>query len=652
MMRIWNHNTRSSANTDDAAGAAPTGGAITTAGAAAAAGVTAEGASQPEETQRVPLRSEIAAEYKWRLEDIFTDDESWARERAELAAEFPKLAAFHGAPAKSAAALLACLKAQDAFFSRCETLYAYAKMRRDEDNANDKYQAFTDIAMSLITEALAAASYIVPEILAAGRARIDAYLAESAKSADTAELVTYAHYFDDLFRQQEHILPEREEAILALAGDPLGAADDIYTMFTNADLKFPDVKDERGNLAELSEGRYVRFLESGDRGVRERAFHTLYDTYSTYRNTLAASLSASVKKERFLSNVRKYGSAIEMNLDADRVPVALYDRLIEAVDGHLGLLHRYLRLRKRALGLSELRMYDLYTPIVPAADRRIAYEDAVSLVKEGLLALGPRYSADLARALSSGWIDVFENVNKTRGAYSWGTYRSHPYILLNYQSRIDDVLTLAHEIGHSMHSYYTNRTQPYIYSEYKIFVAEVASTVNESLMLNYLIGAAKDETEKAYLLNRQLETIRGTLFRQTMFAEFERTVHKKAQEGEALTPDTLSEVYKALNDKYFAKEVAVDGRIALEWARIPHFYRPFYVYQYATGISAAIFLTERIRAEGREAVDRYMEFLSSGGGDYPLLLLSRAGVDLTSPAPVEGAMRAFEAALAELEKLV
>ena len=611
-----------------------------------AAGAASGADAAENEGGRIPPRSQIAAEYKWKLEDMFADDGAWEREYDALANEYKLIASHRGGLASGAEALLACLKARDGVYSRCESLYAYAKMRRDEDNTVSRYQAYTDKAMSLFTEASAVCSFIAPELLAAGRARIESFIAENDG------LAVYSHYMDDLFRQCEHILSEREEEILALAGEPLNGADDIYTMLTCADMKFADIEDEHGNPAELSEGRYIRFLESADRGVRGRAFHELYRTYAMYKNTIASSLSASVKKDKFLSTVRKYGSSIEMNLDDDNVPVAIYDRLIEAVDAQIGLMHRYLRLRKRALSLPELRMYDVYTPITGASDRVITYPQAVGYIREGLSVLGGRYLDDLDRAFSQGWIDLYENVNKTHGAYSWGTYLSHPYILMNYQSRVDDALTLAHELGHALHSYYTNKNQAYINSEYKIFVAEVASTVNESLVLEHIIQNADDRAEKIYLLNRLLETIRGTLFRQTMFAEFERVIHNMAREGAALTADALSAEYKKLVDKHFGAEVNVNDEIAMEWARIPHFYRAFYVYQYATGISAALSITRRIKAEGAPAVERYLEFLAGGGSDYPLELLKRAGVDLTTPEPVEGAMQVFGAALTELENLI
>ena len=367
---------------------------------------------------------------------MFASDDDWERELAALSGEHKALASYRGNLVESSITLYECFKKRDDIFSRCETLYAYAKMRRDEDNTNDRYQGYTDKAMSLYSEVAAACSYIAPELLAAGRERIGAFLSENAG------LAVYTHYIDELFRQREHILSDAEEAILALAGEPLNAADDIFTMLTNADMKFPEIEDENGAPAELSEGRYVRFLENSDRGVRDRAFHALYSTYAKFRNTIAASLSSSVKKDKFLATVRKHASSIEMFLDDDMVPVGLYDNLIETVESHLGLLHRYLRLRKRALGIEELQMYDLYTPIVAESERDIAYENAVKLVREGLAPLGGRYCSDLDNAFSNNWIDVYENANKTNGAYSWGTFLSHPYILMNYQNRVDDLLTL------------------------------------------------------------------------------------------------------------------------------------------------------------------------------------------------------------------
>ena len=597
------------------------------------------------EMVRIPHRGEISAQFKWKLEDMFADDAAWKDEYNKLSIEYKDIARFQGTLSKNAAQLCVCLKTKDAIYSRLDMLFTFARMRRDEDNANDQYQALTDMALSLYSDIMAASAFIEPELLAVDRKRINTFLAEEPA------LLVYRHYIDELFRQKEHILSEREEMMLAMAYDSLNASSEIYSIFSNTDLKFPNVHNEAGEEVELTEGRYVKMLESRDRQVREETFSTLYATYEGYKNTLASTFSASIKKDGFLSSIRNYPSSIEMYLDDDMVPVSIYDKLIETVDAHLPLMYRYLKLRKKLLQLDELHMYDLYTPIISGTEKKINYNAAVALVQSGLSVLGEQYGSDLEYALSAGWIDVYENANKTRGAYSWGAYASHPYVLLNYQNTVDDVLTLAHEIGHALHSYYTNRAQPYVYSEYKIFVAEVASTVNESIMLDFMIKGAKSEKEKAYLLNRKLETIRGTLFRQTMFAEFERIVHRKVQAGEPLTPESLSSIYKALNDKYFAKEVTVDAQIALEWARIPHFYSSFYVYKYATGISAATALTNQILHEGEPAIQRYMKFLTSGCSNYPLQLLNDAGVDLTTSKPVEETMHVFREALDELESI-
>ena len=653
---------------------------------------------------KIPDRSEISDEYKWRLEDMFASDSDWERECESLREYIGIFAGFQGRLSESASILLKCLEAQDDAASRCEMVYAYARMRRDEDNNNDKYQAYAGAAMTLYSEVMTATSYIAPEILAMSEETLRLFIEGDAldktegviggdesfktKSAigKDVPLITkgviggdesfktksaigddefgkpgglgiYSHFFNDLLRQKAHILSNREEEILAMASETLNSSSDIYTKFSNADLKFPNVTDDTGKEVELSEGRYVRLLESFDRQVRENTFKTLYATYGSFKNTIAASLSACIQKDRFVSAVRHYSSTIEAHLDADNVPVSVYDNLIETVNRNLSLLHRYIRLRRKALNIEKLHMYDLYVPMVAPTERRIPYDTALNLVVEGLSGLGEKYVEDVKRAVRSGWTDIYENLGKTRGAYSWGAYKSHPYVLMNYQGAIDDVMTLAHELGHAMHSYYTNLVQPYVYSGYKIFVAEVASTVNEALLINYLINDsdyARDAKEKAYLINRQLETFRGTLFRQTMFAEFERIIHKKSDNGESFSPELFSTIYKELNDKYFSSEVEVDSQIALEWARIPHFYNAFYVYQYATGISAATSLAKRISSEGScgPSVDRYMKFLSSGGSDYPLELLKLAGVDMTVPAPVEEALQVFESSLYKLEELI
>lgn len=594
----------------------------------------------------LPKRDEIEAAYKWKLEDIYPDDGAWEEDYRKVRDLSTKLADFKGRLSESPERLMDCLKLCDDMFSLNDKLFVYARMRRDENNANSKYQALSDRAMALSTEIYAAASFIVPEITSMKEELLGSFMDKDK------ELKVYRHYFSDILRQKPHILSEREEELLALSSEIAHAASDVFTMFNNADVKFPYVKDEKGEEVELTKGRYIKFLESRDRRVREDAFHALYESYFKMKNSLSAMLNNNIKKDRFYAVVRKYDSSRASSLDADNVPDNVYDSLIDTVGRNLPLLHRYLELRKRALKLDELHMYDLYVPIVEEPEKTTKYEDALKLVTEGLRPMGESYIKDLQHAFGSGWIDVYENEGKTSGAYSWGTHLTHPYVLLNYQGTINDVFTIAHEMGHAMHSYYTNRTQPYIYSEYKIFVAEVASTVNESLLMKYMLEHTRDKKEKAYLLNHYLEEFRGTVFRQTMFAEFEKAVHGAADKGEALTVDEFCRVYRGLNEKYFGKAVAVDKEIDMEWSRIPHFYNSFYVYKYATGMSAAASLSKQILTEGRPAVDRYIAFLSSGGSDYPLELLKKAGVDLSTPKPVEDAMGVFKEVLDELEGLL
>lgn len=594
----------------------------------------------------LPARDEIDVKYKWKLEDIYANDSEWEKDFKRIRQMSGEMAAYKGTFASDMNKLVKCLKLCDDMLSLNDKLFVYAKMRRDENNAVSKYQALTDRAMALSTEVYASVSYIVPEIIS-----IDETLLK--KSINEVEgLSLYRQYIYELLREKPHILSDREEELLALSSEVAHAPSDIFTMFNNADIKFAYIKDENGEEVEVTKGRYVKFLESRDRRVRQDAFHTLYHSYSAMKNTLASSLGNNIKKNRFYSTVRKYDSSLSAALDSDNVPASVYDNLIKTVDKNLPLLHRYLKLRKKALKLDELHMYDLYVPIVEEPPKQIHYEESLDIVAKALAPMGCSYLEDLDMALKSGWIDVYENQGKTSGAYSWGTHLTHPYVLLNYQGTINDTFTLAHEMGHAMHSYYTNRTQPYIYSEYKIFVAEVASTVNESLLIHYLLRNTGDKKEKAYLLNHYLEEFRGTLFRQTMFAEFEKITHSIIEGGGALNSEEFCRIYRELNQKYFEPEVVVDHEIDMEWSRIPHFYNSFYVYKYATGISAAASLSQQILREGNPAVERYTNFLKSGGSDYPLELLKKAGVDLSEPKPVEDALKVFESILGELEKLL
>ena len=425
----------------------------------------------------------------------------------------------------------------------------------------------------------------------------------------------------------------------------------IFGMLDNADLKFPCIRDENGEEVELTKGRYSKFMESSDRRVRKDAFEALYSSYGKLRNTLGATLNASVKSDVFYARVRRFPSALQASLDGDNIPVTVYDRLIEVVHSYLPELNRYLKLRKKMLDLSDLHMYDLYTPLLPEYKKSFEYHEAKKLVLEGLKPLGEDYINIARQGLENGWVDVFENEGKTSGAYAWGAYDTHPYILLNYQGKIRDVFTIAHEMGHAMHSYHSNHAQPYINAGYRIFVAEVASTVNEALLMEHMLEHTSDPLEKQYLVNQYLEQFRTTVFRQTMFAEFEKVIHEEVEQGGALTTDWLSERYRELNQLYYGEEVVINPEIALEWSRIPHFYSGFYVYKYATGYAAAIALSRGILDQGREARERYIEFLKGGDSDYPLNLLGKAGVDMESPAPVRAALDVFKRLIDELADL-
>ncbi|HHY23546.1 MAG TPA: oligoendopeptidase F [Clostridiaceae bacterium] len=594
----------------------------------------------------LPKRSEIDDGFKWRLENIYPDNNEWERDYNKIKELLSEIKKLNGTLEKSADNLLDCLKLRDRLLSIGEKLFVYARMKRDEDNTNPVYQALTDRAMALVTNLNAEISFIEPEIISMDESVLKEYIDRKS------ELQIYRHFFDDILRQKKHTLSQREEELLALTSEIAQAPADIFLMLNNADIKFPFIKDENGEMVELTKGRYIKFLESTDRRVRKDAYGALYSVYKKFQNTFAASLSNSIKKDLFFAKVRKYNSDLEASLSYDNISTDVYDNLIRTVDDNLHLLHRYVDIRKKAMGLEKLYMYDLYVPVVKEPVSYVDYQKACSIVEKGLHSLGPEYSNYLKQAFSSGWIDVYENEGKTGGAYSWGSYLTHPYVLLNFQNSIKDVFTIAHELGHALHTFYTNKTQPYVYSEYRIFVAEVASIVNEFLVMDYLLKNSKNKEEKAYLLNNHLEDFRGTLFRQTMFAEFEKIIHDSMSRGEALTCDALSDIYSGLNKKYYGDIVIVDDEISMEWARIPHFYTSFYVYKYATGFSAAASLSKQIIEEGEPAVKRYIKFLSSGGADYPINLLKNAGVDLTTPAPIEDALKKFESILEEFEAML
>lgn len=593
----------------------------------------------------LPKRSEIPDQYKWKLEDIYPHDDEWEKDAAKAKQLIEQVQARQGSLSQSGKQLLEVLQLQDELSMLVERLYVYARMRRDEDNTNSTYQALSDRATSLSIQANSALSYIQPEILAIP--------GEQLKQMQESEpgLAQYRFLLEEITRYKPHTLSAQEEAILAQASEVANAPTTIFGMLNNADITFPMITDEQGEEVELTKGRYTQFLESKDRRVRKDAFEALYATYGKHKNTIAATLASVVKRDVFFARVRKYPSALEAALFGDNIDKSVYENLIATIREHLPLLHRYMRLRKKMLKLDELHMYDLYVPIVQEVEMRIPYEQAVATVTEALRPLGDEYGQALRKGFSSGWIDVYENQGKTSGAYSWGAYTTHPYVLMNYQDDLNNMFTLAHEMGHALHSYFSDQHQPYTYAQYRIFVAEVASTVNESLLMHHLLETTNERQLRMYLLNYYLERFRTTVYRQTMFAEFEKLIHEQVEAGEALTADSLCTAYHQLNVDYHGPEVVVDREIDLEWARIPHFYNNFYVYKYATGFSAATSLYKQIIEEGTPAVTRYLDFLKSGGSDYPINLLKRAGVDMTSPKPIREALSVFAELLSEMESL-
>lgn len=597
-------------------------------------------------SKTLPKRSDVPAEYKWRLEDIYESDADWEKDVQKSKQLADQIAALKGTLGQSGKQLLQALTLQDELLKTLDQVYVYARMRRDEDNANSKYQGLTDRATGLSTQVYGAISYIQPEILAISNEELEKWIKEETG------LAHYRILLEEIMRFKPHTLSTEEEALLANMSELASSPSKIYGMLNNADMKFPMIKDENGEEVELTKGRYTQFMESKDRRVRKEAFEALYETYGKFRNTIAASLTSAIKGDVFYARTRKYPSALYAALFADNVDLSVYDNLIATVREHLPLMHRYIALRKKLLGVDELHMYDLYVPIVPEVEMNIPYDQAVSTIKEALHPLGEEYGRILEEGFSNGWIDVHENEGKTSGAYSWGAYTTHPFVLMNYQDNVNNMFTLAHEMGHALHSYHSNHAQPYTYADYKIFVAEVASTLNEALLMNHLLETTTDKKQRMYLINYYLEQFRGTVFRQTMFAEFEKVVHAKEEQEEPLTADSLSEIYRELNVAYHGPDMVVDKEVDLEWARIPHFYRNFYVYKYATGFSAATSLSKQILEEGQPAVDRYLQFLKGGSSDYPLNLLKTAGVDMTSAAPIAEALSVFKGLLEEMEQLV
>lgn len=595
--------------------------------------------------QRLKTREEIDARDKWAIEDLYRDDEQWSADYKRLKEMLPCLAEFQGHLGECAETLLAMQRTYDELNELAEKVYVYANQKLHENTDNGMYQNLASQASSLLVQLAEACAYIEPELMALPGGTVEKFLEENE------ELQVYHQYFENMIRQREHVLSGEMEELLASVSELAEGPKDIFSMFNNADIRFPVIAGEDGKPVEVTHGRFTTLLQSQDREVRRAAFLALYGVYGKYRNTLAATYRANVKQEIFFAKVRRYGSDLEAALDNSHIPVSVYENLIDAVHAALPLLHRYVALRKRLLGVDELHMYDLYVPMVSDTEQKIPFEKAKKMVLEGLRPMGEEYLGLLEEGFSHGWIDVYENQGKRSGAYSWGAYGTHPYVLLNYQGNLNDVFTLAHEMGHALHSWYSDEHQPYIYAGYRIFVAEVASTCNEALLIHHLIETTEDKKQKAYLVNYFLEQFRTTLFRQTMFAEFEKITHSLQEKGETLTADSLCEIYYGLNREYFGDNICIDKEIELEWARIPHFYTPFYVYQYATGFSAAIALSRKILEQGMPAVEDYKKFLRGGSSMYPLDLLRMAGVDMEQKKPVEDALKVFAQYLDEMEGL-
>ena len=590
-------------------------------------------------------RSEADISYTWKLEDMMPDNQTWEALFEKTAAQVKRYGDFKDTLAESAETLYRCLKFDDEISLDIERLYVYARMRSDEDTAEQSYQDMFGRAQSLSFEAAERSSFIVPEIL-----EMDPSLLASYMESENG-IGLYRRLMERILGKREHTLSGPMEELLAQSYDATQGASQIFNMFNNADVKFPSITGEHGQEVPITHGNYISLMEHKDRRIRRDAFLGLYSVYRQFRNTLAAAFSANVKQAVFYAKARNYASSRQHSLAENEVPELVYDNLVAAVRKNLPLLHRYVRVRKETLGLDDIHMYDLYVPMVAEFDRTYTYEEAKAIVTEGLAPLGEEYGKILREGFENRWVDVYENEGKRSGAYSWGVYGSHPYVLMNFHGTLNDVFTLAHEMGHSIHSYYSDAAQPYVYAGYKIFVAEVASTCNEALLIRHLLNRTEETQEKRYLINHFLESFRGTLFRQTMFAEFEAAAHSKAQEGETLTASALGELYHRLNKDYFGPEMVVDPEIDYEWERIPHFYTPFYVYQYATGFSAAVAISRRILSGDETALAGYKKFLQGGCSLPPIDLLKLCGVDMSTTKPVDEALKVFGELLEEFCRL-
>ena len=598
-------------------------------------------------TKELKTRDQIDSKYKWNIEAMIPDESVISGELETIKKEAEAYGEdFAGRLTESADTLLAAFQKRDDIWRRLEKIYVYARMRRDENNAETKYQAMADQCNSVIAAVSASMAFFTPELLSASEETILAYI----DAAPGLEIYRFA--ICDTMRQKAHILTQAEENILAQMSEITGATNDIFTMLNNADIKFGTIIDEDGDETEVTHGNFIKFMESHDRDVRKNAYNAVYDAYKELINTIASAYNYNTKTDVVSARIRKYESARAAALSGDNIPAEVYDNLVAEVHKNLPAMHRYVELRKKLLGVDKLYMYDMYVPLIKLPETSVSFEEGLDIMRDALQPLGEEYLTKMNKGIEEGWIDVYENKGKTSGAYSFGCYDSYPYILLNYTDTLKDVFTIIHEMGHSMHSRYTRDEQPYIYGSHSIFTAEVASTVNESLLMQHLLRTEDEKEMRKYLLNMHLEEFRTTLFRQTMFAEFEDITHKTIESGETLTAEWMCQQYEDLNAQYYGSAVEKDDVIRYEWARIPHFYNAFYVYKYATGYSAATAISKKILTEGKPAAQDYIRFLKTGESDHPIGLLKIAGVDMSSPLPVQQAMETFNQLLDEFESLL
>ncbi|MDY2735474.1 oligoendopeptidase F [Intestinibacter sp.] len=588
-------------------------------------------------------RQNIESQYKWTIDEMYPEESDLNKDIDKVKSLIENVGTYKGKLSESKENLYDALHTSEEAGRVLEKLYVYTHMKSHEDTRVNANQGKATKIDMLSTELSMATSYMVPEIINIDEAKLNEFLKDE-------KLSFYKKYIYEILREKPHTLSEKEEEILAAASDLSSVPENVYDMMSYADMQFPEIEDEEGNKVKITHANFSLFLKSKNRRVRKDAFEGLYSVYKQYRNTFASTLYGGVKSEIFYAKIRKYESALQGSLFADNISVDVYENLIKSVSENIPALDKYVDLKKKFLGLDEIHMYDLYVPLTENFDMKIPYEEAKKIVLEALKPMGEEYLSHIQEAFDNGWIDVYENDGKQGGAYSWGCYDSKSYVLMNYHDDLNSLFTLIHELGHSMHSYYSKKTQPYLYSGYKIFVAEVASTLNELLLINYLLKKSDSKEEKIYLLNYYLEQFRTTVYRQTMFAEFEKIVHETVEGGEPLTAEGFTDIYYKLNEKYYGKSCVVDEEIGLEWARIPHFYTNFYVYKYATGFSAASALSKQILEEGEPAVARYKEFLKSGGSDYPLNQLKAAGVDMHKKESVDEALSVFAELVDQLEK--